>query len=419
MTTHKNGNRCVRLDLFLTMVVLAGLIGMLAARHYGFAAMVAAIDPLPERLRDGTFPIWHTHALREHGFLVFYSLESFDTKTAYANHATLYLWFMDLLNHVAQHVPALSMRLTAGWLAMTAMVLTVGFVAHRRLENWHRGKMLLLLLGFVYLATLPTYWIALGKFNVDNGFIFVMPALVMLSHFASERDWGGRAFWFWAIVTALIMPMAGALFAVGLCMQMAGRRRMPRFRTLLVPPLLAALSVAIYMQPVLVLKWLGFASENSSWAFRAGLDGDTRFFSNAVNSVLFPQFRRPFYLILIPLGIVVMQWLSVRQYRIAQPVPEETTQWPFVVNLFTFYALTLLFWPQAVSIHPYLYDAVLIGPLVAWSIVNIASNPVSERAFTVWCFALSLLIMFNLTTIAQASHAPFYPRWDMTNERAG
>lgn len=414
--------RRVQLVFSLVGLALICILGVVAAYRLGFGAMSDAADKNPERLREFTFPIWHSHPVSEHGFLVFLTPDGFAKKSAYANHSTPYLWFMDGLYHIQQRAPTLSMRKTGACLGMLMTLLAIGFVACKRISGQASlQKMILLALGFAYASTLPTYWIATAKFNVDNGFILVMPALIVLSHYASQEGWGGRKFWFWAVTTTLIMPMAGALFALGLMVQYVGHGSMRGARSLAAPVLLAAVAVVIYLEPVFVAKLLGFSSSNSPWAFRAGLDGDTTYFSNALNSVLFPFYRRPAFLVIIPAALVLVQWLSLRKHTelsVEQPI---ATDWTFVVNLFSFYVLTLLFWPQAVSIHPYLYDAVLIGPLVTWCIVNFSGRSFSALAFTLWSAALGVLIMFNLTSIAQAArntdHA--YPKWNLSSVRIG
>src|SRR5437868_15099948 len=90
----------INLALFLFGTALSSILGMAAAYHFGVGEMAAVADKNPERLRDFTFPVWHNHSIFEHGFLVFLTSDGFTNKAAYANHATVYLWFMDLLYHV-------------------------------------------------------------------------------------------------------------------------------------------------------------------------------------------------------------------------------------------------------------------------------------------------------------------------------
>lgn len=408
------------LVFFLFGTALLCVLASALAYRVGFASMAKLADQNPERLRDYTFPIWQAHPASAHGFLSFLTAQGFADKAAYANHATIYLWFMDVLYHLQRIVPAATMRLTGACLAMLATVLAIGFVVHERLADRLSGRKLIVLAwGFGYVATLPTYWIAVGRFNVDNGFIFVMPVLVMLSHYAARDEWRHRNFWFWAAVLTLIMPMASALFACGMFARLVSQARIGDLRRCAAPVLLALIAVLVYLEPVLVAKWLGFTSENSTWAFRAGLDGDTTYFSNAFNSVLSPYYRRPAYLVLVPALVVFCQWLT-RPGR-SNGVSTPDRDWWYIVHLFSFYALTLLFWPQAVSIHPYLYDAVLVGPIATWVMINFASRPLSERGVMLWSFGLAILIMFNLTSIAQAARCTqcAYPHWSLSSAHVG
>ncbi|MGG1944397.1 hypothetical protein AB1286_06270 [Trinickia sp. NRRL B-1857] len=411
-----------RLACFLLGTALLCILATAAAYKVGFAAMAAQANLNPERLRDYTFPVWQAHSPLQHGFLTFLTANGFAEKAAYANHATVYLWFMDALYHVQRIIPAATMRLTGASLAILATLLAAAFVVQQRLDaRLSLSKLIVLALGFFYVATLPTYWIAVGRFNVDNGFIFVMPLLVMLSHYAANGEWRRRGFWFWAIALTLVMPMASALFACGMIVRIVAEGRL-RARDAAAPVLLGVLAGLVYLEPVLVAKWLGFASENSTWAFRAGLDGDTTYFSNAANSLLSPYFRRPAYLVLVPVLIVLGQWLSrPRRATGASPDREAGNDWWFVAHMFSFYALTLLFWPQAVSIHPYLYDAVLVGPIATWIMITFARRPLGAYGFTVWSFCLAILIMFNLTSIAQAARCTqcAYPHWGLAGDRIG
>lgn len=412
----------LQLTFLLIGVGLIGLLGIAAAYRFGFGVMSEIADKNPERLRDFTFPVWHSHSISEHGFLVFLTSDSFANRSAYSNHSTVYLWIMDVLYHIQQRVPVLSMRKTGACLGMLATLLSIGFVACKRINGTiATSKLLLLALGFAYVATAPTYWIATAKFNVDNGFIIVMPALVMLSHYASQGGWNWRIFWCWAVIVTLIMPIAGVLFAFGLIVQNIGYGIPFGARRFSTPALLATMAVIVYLEPVVAANWLGFSSSNSPWAFRSGLDGDITYFSNALNSVFFPFYRRPAFLIIVPIMLVFVQWLSRQKYGRSMAGQPVVTDWAFIVNLFSFYALTLLFWPQAVSIHPYLYDAVLVGPLLTWAMINFAGRDFSAHAFTLWSITLAALVMFNLTSIAQAArnteHA--YPTWSLSSDKIG
>ncbi|PVZ43711.1 hypothetical protein [Pseudomonas sp. CC120222-01a] len=408
---------CLDVTFFLTL-----LLGLVLVYHLGFHAMVDRFDAAPERLRDYTFPVWGRMPWFEHGFLTFLNPDAYAQHEAYANHSTLYLIFMRGLFLLQEWVPSLPPRTTAAILAMLASLGAMWFTIRRQLAISNDGRnYLLVLAALLYFLTLPNFWISLGKFNVDNGFVFVFPVLLMTSILLERDDAKGKTFWICALSLCLVMPMAGALFsmfmlAMTLLVNPSDRHRLK------VCGVLMAVSVAAYLQPVLVAKVLGFSSQNSTWLFRSGLDGDMRFFGNFIDSVVAPQFNRPWYMIALPATVLLLQFACCwRVSGAILPPPGQSDGMQGIPYAFSVYLLMLLFWPQAVSIHPYLYDALLIGPLVSWVAINFATRAVFAKHFVLWLLLFAFLIQFNLTKIAQAGHCTdcYYPAWGMLGSRAG
>jgi hypothetical protein len=84
----------------------------------------------------------------------------------------------------------------------------------------------------------------------------------------------------------------------------------------------------------------------------------------------------------------------------------------FYPVIFSHYVLACLFWPQAIAIHPYLYDYLLLAPICAWAAFNFISAPVLVKHWRLWVLVLLFLISFNLQQIAQAKCAGcYYPTW--------
>lgn len=388
----------------------------------GFGQMVAAANLRPERLRDFTFPVWHQYPLSKHGFLTFLNAEAFSKGEAYANESTLYLWLMWVLYRVQLIFPSITMRLTGAVIAMSASLLAIGCAVPT--STWSKldlRRAILLLVAFCYFLTQPTFWISLGKFNVDNVFVLIFPVLVLASAAIARRGPHGACFWSGAVFMCVLMPMAAALFGAFMGLQaVLSRRFAPRLLRAAV--IVTLVAVVIYLQPVIVAKLLHFKSENSTWVFRSGLDGDMRYYGNFFNSVLVPYFNRPAYFLLIPVVLLVFQLWYRHQFE-HRPDPVETGGYPdaMMPYLFSSYVMTLLFWPQAVAVHPYLYDALLVGPISAWIVLNFAQPEVHERHYLAWLFVLLFLISFNVTKIAQAAHcsACYFPNWSMQSPQIG
>lgn len=422
MKLHAGSALHSRRLIFNLALCLTVLFGLFLVFRLGFRAMAIRADVAPERLRDFTFPVWSSVPWLKHGFLTFLSADAYAKHEAYANHSTVYLLFMRGLLKLQQWMPVLGMRMSGAILAMVASLGAIWVVVRSHLAHgtdWRRA--LLLLAAVLYFLTSPGFWISLGKFNVDNAFVFVFPALLLSSALLHRDHAGGRPFWISAVVMSLFMPMASALFGLFMLgMALVGYRADKRW--IVAALALMALSVILYLQPVLVAKALGFSSENSTWLFRSGLDGDMRFYGNFIDSVIAPQFNRPWYLLAVPAALLASQWAYCRwQSAAADESSEQPGSVRSMAPVFSVYMLMLLFWPQAVSIHPYLYDALLMGPLMAWIVINFATREVFARHSLAWLFVLAFLIHFNLTKIAQAAQCVdcYFPAWGMLGGRAG
>ncbi|MNY26827.1 hypothetical protein D3C86_1606970 [compost metagenome] len=168
-------------------------------------------------------------------------------------------------------------------------------------------------------------------------------------------------------------------------------------------------AVVFYLPSPLISKVLGFTSSNSGWLFRAGLDGDTAYFNNVLKSILDPQFPRPIPTIAVPILFLVAQLAYFRVIRRRESAgvtaPASTSPLAgismFYYLLFSQYVMTSLLWPQAVAIHPYLFDYLLMAPVFVAIVLNFAFKP-SPAALRFWVMALLFCISFHLQQIAQA-----------------
>lgn len=383
----------------------------------GFRGMVSQISGESERLRDVTFFIWDSYPPLKHGYLVFLSMDDFEKGIAYSNHSTLYLFFMYLLYKVELFLPALPMRATSAFFDMSLLIaVLVAITSAVQKERIRFGQGVLFLLSTALLVTMPGFWISAGKFNVDNPFHFYFPVLVIVAFFVSRGVLSGPKLWLSIAALSILAPIASALlglFFLGLSIRPDGLSRdMLRlgFATIFC-------SVLFYAQPLIVSLLLGFGSKNSSWLFRSGLDGKVTYFSNVINSVISPYFPRPIHLLLVPLTLLAAQILSIIRSRVADKAslmfPGGAGAGLFYQVLFSQYVISCLLWPQAVSIHPYLYDYLLLGPIGIWIVFNFLGSVDLQSNTRIWVLVLLFLISFNLQQIAQVKRCKtcYYPAW--------
>lgn len=72
----------------------------------------------------------------------------------------------------------------------------------------------------------------------------------------------------------------------------------------------------------------------------------------------------------------------------------------------SYYVATLALWPQSISIHPYLYDFMLLLPVHLAIFFNFLLYRFSVRFFVVMSVLLWILIQSNLIVIAQSGKHP-------------
>ena len=401
------------LGLMTTVVVSLVLVHFL-----GFWKMAMTISPMPERLRNMTFPIWDQYSFLKHGYLVFITPKGFQESVGYSNHSTAYLLFMYLFYKIEMANPRVPMRVVVAYLEMIFYALGVVYLAVSGLKErikLHQG--ILILLAVMFLVTMPDFWISAGKFNVDNPFHLQVPVLLFIAHRVSHNILSGSKLWVPLAIFCVLFPMMSALLGAYLAVSSIGKDGLSK-DMLKLSGLVLLLSIVIYLQPVLTAKILGFTSANSSWIHRAGLEGDVSSFNNVVNSVIKPFYPRPVYLLLVPICLLLAQLIVIKTKAFGAEsdailAADSGNSALFFGVLFSQYLVIALLWPQSVSIHPYLYDFLLVAPICAWIVMNFAASPTLLNRPGLWIWVILFFVSFNLQQIAQAKACfyCFYPSW--------
>ena len=216
----------------------------------------------------------------------------------------------------------------------------------------------------------------------------------MLVAFLVARDKGSwQKLWLSVLFFCILEPFSGALLGAFLLL-LAARDGSANNKLITLSVITILVGAIVYLQPVIVSKLLGFDASNSSWLFRSGLDGDRTYFSNVWGAIFSPHFPRPPHLLLVPITLLLTQMLSIaKKPGLAYPL-SNSSAWNaslFYSVLFSQYILTCLFWPQAISIHPYLYDHLLLAPIGVWIIFNFLEFRIFQDGWRLWVLVLMFL----------------------------
>ena len=162
-----------------------------------------------------------------------------------------------------------------------------------------------------------------------------------------------------------------------------------------------------YVEPRLLMKWKGYHTQESSFLFRSGLDGDTRYFTGLLQAAALPcpvnccytrSLPDLLFPAVVPLALFLpwMLWLE----RTSAVMLGRT-----LLFLLTPYVMSVILFPQSVSIHPYQYDHWLVVPLVVTGLMAMLSAPVERRlkgaALLVFLLIAGGVLMSNLLGITQ------------------
>ena len=402
----------IKKNKVFSLALIASIVTGLAIIYgIGFLKMVESIDPLPERLRNQTFPIWDHQPMTKHGFLVFYQAEDFGNKISYTGHTPFYLSGMYYLYKLELTCNKLPMRIVAPSIAMLLCLYALFYaIISRQIVSLNRSQGTLLILSVLAFLTTPVFWISLGKANVDNVFIFMLPLYIWIAFFVSNCKIPFLKLCIGLVGICFISPVNGFLLAIFLIIWELAEKEI-NTRLLQVAIATLVISFLLFLVPHVVAKLLGFTSLGSSWGLRSGLDGDITYFSNAFSAIFFPYYMRPVSYIIWSLCLLLAQLLFI--YQSKQKISHDNLlnarvfdSKKFFSIIFSGYVLNVLFWPQAVSIHPYLYDILLLGGISTWIIFNFNNYMCFSEKPILWALMALFLISFNLQKIAQAAHAP-------------
>ena len=389
----------------------------------GVGSLVMSVDrsivgPCRGNQLLSTFRTWESQPAAEHLFLPWGGPDAFESKTVYANRGYFFLILMyayvKLVQPLAGSLHAAT-NLTP-FLATFAMLAAFCVLVARSRPPAHAHparRHLTLFLALGALLTTWRTWSDLLRFNNDNSYPLFASLLLLLWACLAPPARTGAALGVVCLLAALIPLYAPVVILALACVH--GRRAdslpnaLAANRTLLrIAVAAAAVAGLSYSATQALIWWKGYVGSGSSFLFRSGLDGDVTYFTGILQAFASPCpvnccGSRSLADLLLPAALPLLaSWLiGLRAQRMTR---RRLCKQLLVVT--APYSFTLVFFPQAVSIHPYLYDHLLLVPAVVVGSWSTLLPPVQKRLRGAWLLAFLILmagvIMANLIGIVQA-----------------
>lgn len=425
MLEHRRGRATEGRTLALLLscfVLFSAGVWLSVVLDSGITSFIGSID------RRGTRPcqsdpfttmitVWESNRASDHLFLGWRSQDNFDRRIVYANHVHPYLLLMYGWITAARYIGGLPLAAatnTTILLPILVLIAAVGTLLARSGLLADRANLRGLLTLFLALGVLLTtwrVWIDLVRFNSDNPFPLLAAIFVLVYALLLPPIRPGPAAMASAVFVALSPTYTPMLVLPVLCLFGQGgrdwREVLQKNRGVAMVCVVAVLAgAAAYVEPRLLIWSKGYQSQESSFLFRSGLDGDTRYFSNLLQAAVAPcplnccyprTLSELFFPAILPLA--VFGPLTLRQ------APSSSSAWRALLFLATPYLVSLILFPQSVSVHPYLYDHLLLIPVVVAGLMAMVNAPIERRlsgaGLLLFLLLVGAILMSNLVATAQ------------------
>lgn len=325
-------------------------------------------------LRDGrgpwinalpaTFEAWETRPIREHMFLAFLSRDDVEHGRAYTHysHPLLFLQYALLLPLRWGGLPyeRAQVLLTFPHLLVVILLLCahaprVGTLTWHPLFTPQHVQFGACVLAFAGVCSLPSFWVALVRFNPEH-FHFV-PALAFchLSALDGRGQIHNRSSWIALTCIALLSPIFApfALLSWVVIWTVVPERGPTDWWSIRRLTIVAALAAVAFLLPKLCGHLSSFTMIGSSLAFRSGLDGSQEHFTSIFQAVFTPSYPpgRAWFVWPWPVAALV----AIALAAVYVPAAARSMARQLFICWLPFLWMLVCF-PQLVSIHPYQFD---------------------------------------------------------------
>ena len=366
------------------------------------------------RLAQAFYYIWENKPFSSHYLLSFQSVDNYNQKIAYLGYSPPFLILIYMYSKISAFLLGISLEITTRVTSIFYSIIFAIVYLFTIINNPYKSPLNKYLVQFSIfcvfgiMLSIPSFWIQLSQDSgTDNVFPLVMYLTLYLFVYVNRKDFTSIWFMIGLLTFSLLIPIYGILMVITLLFYAFREDNKLEYSSLLRVFLLAfVVASGSYLYPIIVTKLLHYSTDSSSFLFRSGLDGDVRYYKNMLQSLVNPicrSFTREWSSLIPGLIFVFIVYLIGGK----KLLKENVELYGAYLFLFFLYLITLVLWPQAISIHPYLYDYLLELPLffVASSLVLSFSVQKHLRGPFALLFILGLisLLMYNFTMIAQAS----------------
>lgn len=368
------------------------------------------------RLAQAFYYIWEHKPFTSHFLISFQSIENFNQHIAYGGYSPPFLLLIYFYSKTVAFLLGVTLEVGTRLISIFYSIIFAVVYVFTLIKNPNKSPLNNILVQFSIfcvfgvMLSIPNFWIELTQDSgTDNVFPVIMYATLFLFVFVSRHDFTSTWFKLGLLSLCLLVPIYGILMIVTLAFY-EFHKGYKNVNSAIISVFLFAFVAAIlsFLYPIIIIKLLHYSSNSSSFLFRSGLDGDVRYYKNILQALVNPickSFTREWSSIIPELIFLFIAYFIGGKILLK----EKFELYAAYLFLFFPYLISLVLWPQSVSIHPYLYDYMLELPLFFVASSLVISPQVQQRLrgpfALLFILGLTALLMYNFTMIAQATKA--------------
>jgi hypothetical protein len=401
-----------------TVIVVAGA-ALLATLVWtlGFVPCNDVFLGYGNQILSTTTQVWSSHGLSEHGLLAFYDVGDFDKRLAYVHASPPHLALFVLFTRIAMALsgkPVLEAQRYIPFLNWAVFVAVFCWVARAIAPRTRRQHAMVLLFLGAFL-TQYDFWAVKEGSPINS---IPMTAALLLASFplllaGRERS---RASTLLSLAVCVFFPINGLAMVLALWAVHHADRALPfwareNLRDNLVVAAICGAALVTLAYPPTIASLLHFDHGGTPLLHRMGLDGQRSLYQNYYQALIKPygyHFARPWSpqnpewrffpqlaLLTASLAFAGRRWRECLTALDARAL--------FVIA--SPYLMSLILFPQSLSVHPYLYD-LLLSFTILFAAFRVATSPVFEAEvrgfrFMLYLIVVATFLLYQITDVAQ------------------
>jgi hypothetical protein len=358
--------------------------------------------------KSGFFPLtfnwWNSTSVSTHYFMGIHKLKNINNNEVYNSFSYQVLLFNYFLLSIFNIFRSVSFEVSQNFIVYIYVFLFMSIVFYLNKSeiikilykiNIFKVFWLFLLVGILVTNALP--WVSFLRFNADNMF-FITSILFCIQAFYSNSENIIRKDKIYFILGIILGSISIVNIIPWILCYVVSEKKLNLRKKLKINILIVFIySLITFCLPIIIQKYAGFRSVSSSFLFRSGLDGSSKYLSSSFAPILKPISEQHFgNSIFIFVCIFILNRLSKEKRK------ERYNQ--MYISLIPF-LFTLILFPQSLIIHMYLYEFLIVIPLIFNLVLTILSfdlNLISPKRYLFISLLISFVIMGQLLDISKA-----------------